>query len=121
MKVPLQISSRRVSLSEAAVEAIRRKASKLESFCNDIISCRVMVEAPHKRRHQGMAYNVRLDLNVPGGEFVVTHEPAEDIYVAIRDAFDAARRQLLGFSRRRRPERTEFAIPIELPQTIPIG
>lgn len=104
MKVPLQISSRRVSLSEAAHEAIRKKAEKLEEFCKDIISCRVMVEAPHKRRHHGDAYNVRLDLSVPGNELVVTHEPAEDIYVAIRDAFSAARRQLQAFSRKRRGE-----------------
>lgn len=120
VKVPLQISSRRISLSEAAQETIRRKAVKLENFNKGIIACRVMVEAPHKRRHHGLAYNVRLDLILPGGELVVTHEPAEDIYVAIRDTFDAARRQLQAFSRRRRGDVKSHDLHEKTPGNLPI-
>lgn len=113
MKIPLQISSRKVSLSETAAEAIRKKAEKLESFYDRIIACRVMVEAPHRHKHQGLLYNVRIDLTVPGAELVVKREAHEDIYVAIRDAFDAARRQLLGFARKQRGEvKTHTAPPV---------
>lgn len=104
MKIPLQISSRNLSLSNAAMETIRQKAEKLETFCGQVMSCRVMVETPHRHKHQGVLYNVRLDITVPGTELVVRREPHEDLYVAIRDAFTAARKQLQNFSRRRKGE-----------------
>jgi cold shock CspA family protein len=47
-------------------------------------------------------YNVRIDMTVPGAELVIKREPNEDLDVAIRDAFDAARRQLEDFARRHR-------------------
>ena len=57
----------------------------------------MLVEVPHRHQHKGVLYNVRIDMTAPGGELVVKREPAEDLYVAIRDAFDAARRQLQEF------------------------
>jgi ribosomal subunit interface protein len=100
MKLPLQITTRNVSLSETALEAIREKAAKLETFSDRIMSCRVLVEAPHRHKHQGVAFNVRIDITVPGHEVVVKREPNEDVYIAIRDSFDAARRQLQDISHR---------------------
>lgn len=109
MKLPLQITTRHVSLSETAVETIKQKASKLETFYNQIIACRVMVEAPHRHKSQGQLFNVRLDITVPGGELVVKKEPHQDIYVSIRDAFDAARRQLQSYAKKRRGDvKTHF-------------
>ncbi|MEQ6341016.1 MAG: HPF/RaiA family ribosome-associated protein [Gammaproteobacteria bacterium] len=104
MKLPLQITARDVSLSETAETAIREKAAKLDTFYDKIMACRVLVEAPHRSQHQGVLYNVRIDLTVPGSELVVKRESHEDIYVAIRDAFDAARRQLQDFVQRQRGE-----------------
>lgn len=104
MKLPLQITTRNVSLSEAAENTIREKAAKLETFYDRIMACRVLVEVPHRHKHQGMAYHVRIDITVPGHEIVVKREPNEDLYVAIRDSFDAARRQLQSFARRQRGE-----------------
>lgn len=102
MKLPLQITTRNISLSEAAENTIREKAIKLETFHENITACRVLVEVPHRHKHQGMAYNVNIDITVPGNEIVVKREPNEDLYVAIRDSFDAARRQLQEISARRR-------------------
>lgn len=104
MKLPLQITTRKVSLSENALETIEQKTRKLETFTDQIIGCRVMVETPHRHKHQGILYNVRIDLTMPGAELVVKREPAEDLYIAIRDAFDAARRQILSYQRKRRGE-----------------
>src|SRR3569623_1910837 len=101
MKLPVQITVRHMSLSEAAAAAIRDKAAKLDTFCDRIMSCRVLVEAPHRSQQNGMLYNVRIDLPLPGAELVVKREPHEDLYVAIRDAFYAARRQLLSHVRRK--------------------
>ena len=50
----------------------------------------------------GRAFNVRLDITVPGKELVVNREADEDVYVALRDAFNAAKRQLEDYGRRQR-------------------
>ncbi len=102
MKLPLQITTRNISLSEAAEQTIREKADKLNTFCDRITSCRVLVEAPHRHKQQGVLYNVHIDITVPGSEIVVKKEQNEDLYVSIRDAFDAARRQLKDYTERQR-------------------
>ncbi|HEX9758292.1 MAG TPA: HPF/RaiA family ribosome-associated protein [Nitrospiria bacterium] len=104
MKIPLQITVRNLSLSEAAEADIRRRVEKLESFCDKIVGCRVTMEVPHRHKHQGVLYNARIDITVPGKEIVVKREPHEDIYVSIRDAFNAARRQLQNYLRKKRGE-----------------
>lgn len=104
MKLSIQITSRHFFLSEAIESDLREKASKLEQFCDRITSCRVVVEIPHRRHHQGKLYNIRLNITLPGTELVVNRQPNEDIYVAIGEAFDAAGRQLDDYVRRRRGE-----------------
>lgn len=107
MKIPLQISFRGMDHSAAVEQSIRECAEKLERFCQDIMSCRIIVEAPHRHHHKGNLYHVRIDIGVPDGELVVSRRPDqahahEDIYVAIRDAFDAARRQAEDYVSKRR-------------------
>jgi ribosomal subunit interface protein len=99
MMIPLQISFRHIDPSPALESRIRAEATKLEQFHENIISCRVVVEAPHRHQHKGKLYNLRIDLKAPGKELVVTKQQHdkhahEDIYVVIRDAFNAMRRQL---------------------------
>ena len=103
MKIPLQISTRKISLSKTAINVIKSKTKKLERFYDKIIACRVVVETPHRHKNQGSLFNVSIDLSVPGSELAVKREAHEDIYVAIRDAFEAARRQLLHYSRKHSP------------------
>jgi cold shock CspA family protein/ribosome-associated translation inhibitor RaiA len=107
MKIPLQISFRDLEPSAAIEAAIRARAGRLERFSGDIMGCRVAVEAPHRQHRTGRHYRVRIDLTVPGGEIVVGRDPPargahEDVYVAIRDSFQAAQRRLEDFERRRR-------------------
>lgn len=104
MNLPLQMAVRNLSLSDAAKKEIREKASKLDHYYDQIVRCRVTVDAPHRRQQKGQRYEVRIDLTVPGAELVVKRLPNEDLQVAIRDAFDAARRQLEDFARRQRGE-----------------
>jgi cold shock CspA family protein/ribosome-associated translation inhibitor RaiA len=75
-------------------------------------SCRVAVELPHKHKHQGKHYNVRIDIRIPHGEVVVNRDQHEDVYVALRDAFDAARRQLEDVLRRQRGATKVHAEPL---------
>ncbi|MCB1986454.1 MAG: HPF/RaiA family ribosome-associated protein [Burkholderiales bacterium] len=102
MNAMLQITIRDVPHSGALDAKIREKAEKLEKFYPHIIRCRVVVGVPHKHKHQGRIFNVRLDITVPGNELVINHDSDEDVYVALRDAFNAAKRQLEDYSRRQR-------------------
>jgi ribosomal subunit interface protein len=104
MQIPIQVSFRHLEHSPFITSAIRKRARKLEKFFPRITSMRVMVEPSHQKRKQGNLYHVRIDMAVPGKEIIVKRDPGknhahEDIYVAIRDAFDSARRQLEDFVR----------------------
>ncbi len=100
MQTPLQITFRDIPHSDALDTHIREKAQKLEQFFSGLISCRVVVEQSAKHHQQGKPFNVRIDLGVPGSEIVVDRQEDEDVYVALRDAFDAAKRQLEDYARK---------------------
>jgi ribosomal subunit interface protein len=100
--VPLRITLKDIDQTPALETKIREKAGKLGQFYDRIVDLHVTIESPERRHHKGKLYNVHVHLHVPGEELVVTREPSEDLYVALRDAFDAARRQLLDYVDRRR-------------------
>lgn len=104
MERPLQITLRNVSGSEALEAHIRERAARLEKFHPRITGCQVVVEVPHKHKHQGNLFDIRIDIKVPGDEIVINREQSEDVYVALRDVFDAARRKLEDHARRLRGE-----------------
>ncbi|MCG6933328.1 MAG: HPF/RaiA family ribosome-associated protein, partial [Gallionella sp.] len=82
MQLPLQITIRDIEHSDALEAHIRDKADKLDEFFSHIMSCRVVVEMPHKHHQQGKNFTVRIDIGVPGSEIVVNRDHAEDVYVA---------------------------------------
>ena len=111
--------------SDAVTARIETEAAKLDTFYDRITSCRVIVEAPHRHHKWGELFHIRIELGVPGKELVVSHEPSphatlshddeaalkkhfevhpehKDVYVAIRDAFVSARRQLQDYVKRLR-------------------
>lgn len=107
MALPIQISLHGMGPSEAIEARIRERAEELAQFYDRIVSCRVVVESGPHHHHKGRIHSLRIHLTVPGGEIVVNRDPSkhhahEDVYVAIRDAFDAARRQLEDHVRRMR-------------------
>jgi ribosomal subunit interface protein len=104
MQLPVQITFRDIARSEAVETAIREKVARLERFSDHIMSCRVTVGIIEKHKHQGKLFNIRVDLKAPGSEIVVNRDKAEDVYIAIRDAFDAVKRKLEEHVRRVRGE-----------------
>ena len=102
MEIPLQITARDFELTDAIRAEITEKAEKLDSYYDRIMRCRVVVECPKKHLHKGKLYNVHIYMTVPGGELAVKRAPNEDLYVSIRDAFDAAKRRLEDFAREQR-------------------
>ncbi len=109
MQLPAQITFRGTPHSEAVEARIREQVAKLDEFYAQIMSCRVLVEGRHHHHHQGNLYHVRVEIEVPGKDIVASHEQHdqhahEDVYVAIRDAFNAARRQLQDHAREQRSD-----------------
>ncbi|MEW6494470.1 MAG: HPF/RaiA family ribosome-associated protein [Cyanobacteriota bacterium] len=107
MQVPLEVTYRDVEKTEALETLVREKVAKLEQVCDRLNSCRVAIEKIHDRPSSGSPYRVRIDMTVPGQELVAESNPGEGIqYIevqpVIRDAFDAARRQLQEISERQR-------------------
>jgi ribosomal subunit interface protein len=105
MDVPLELSFRNMDASEAVEAKVRERVDKLETYFGRINSCRVVIEAPHRHHHKGKVYHVRIEIGVPGNTIIVDRDPGqhhahEDVYVAVRDAFDAARRQLEDHARK---------------------
>jgi ribosomal subunit interface protein len=102
VEIPLQITVRDFELTEAIETEIRQKAEKLNKFYDRIMRCRVVVESPHRHRHQGKLYNIHIYMTLPGTQLIVKRKPHEDLYVVIRDSFQAARRKLEDFARLQR-------------------
>lgn len=109
MKLPPDIRFIGLEPSDAVATAALEKANKLDQFCPSIMSCHVAIELAHKHRQQGRPFAVRVNLTLPGRELVANRVEHEDVYVALRDAFDDMRRQLEDTMRRmqdqeKRPE-----------------
>jgi len=104
---------------------IRRRAAKLDTFCRNILSCRVTVDRPHHHHQSGNRFQLRIAVTVRGGEVSVSHDsnlhaPAQDrgerewakglevegmrkdLQLVIREAFDVAKRRLQDHVKRQR-------------------
>jgi ribosome-associated translation inhibitor RaiA len=117
MTTPLQITSRHFPPSDALSAFIRGEADSLERIHDRIVRCHVIVERPHNHHEKGRHFLVRIEVVVPGGDLFAGRDPAgdsthEDPYVAVSDAFRAMRRQLAEWSRRRRGETKNHALPL---------
>lgn len=107
MQTLTQITFQGLPPSDALQAAIRAEAAALERYFGGMMSCAVTVSEPHRHQHQGRLYRVKIHMAVPGDELVVDHEHGlhpghEDPYLAVREAFHAARRELGDYVRRMR-------------------
>lgn len=125
MQITPTITFRGVARTDVLEAEIVARLRKLETYYPRITGCRVLLELVQRHHEAGNRYHVRIDLTVPGEEVVVSHEAglhatAQDVdtekftkaaesdaerkhaRVAIREAFDIARRQLQDCARRQR-------------------
>lgn len=96
---PTEIGFRNMAHSDFVETNVREKIEGLERFYGRIHYMRVLVEAVHRRGHKGHLYQVHIIIGVPGQDIVVSRtgpldHAHEDVYVAVRDSFDAAVRML---------------------------
>ncbi len=116
MQTTPTITFRDLEHSPEAEARVNKEVAKLERVFGRIVDCRVVIEAPHRQHTKGRVFHVGLDINVPGGQVIVSHDnhddhAHEDLATAIRDAFRAARRQLDGHAAKRRGEVKSHAAP----------
>ena len=125
MQLTPTITFRGIEPSATLEAEIRIRIGKLEKYYRPITGCRVLVELAEHHHEIGNRYHVRIDLTVPGEEIVVAREASlhatdQDIhlakatkqaeanperkhaFVAVREAFDIARRRLQDYGRRQR-------------------
>jgi cold shock CspA family protein/ribosome-associated translation inhibitor RaiA len=104
-QTPLEIAFHGCSPSDAVEAAIRERAEKLERIYDRLTRCRVSVEALHNQHRTGNVYDVHVEMAVPRGQLVVSRSPhkakeryaSPDVYTSVRDAFEAAERQLIDY------------------------
>lgn len=123
MPVPLRVTLRHVRTSQRLRAEIRESVETIAKFHPRLTSCDVTIEMPHRHHASGNRFHVRIELKVPGGMVVVTHEPTvlgalpeekgakltkaaeadvvnRYLYVALHTAFEAARRRLQDLARK---------------------
>lgn len=116
------VTFRRIRATDILEADIRKRLAKLETYCSSIKTAHVTVEPSGRHHEHGSHYRVRIDLTVPGAEVVVGHEAAlrhtarvkavervrksdepnrahRDAHIAVREAFEAARRRLQDYAR----------------------
>lgn len=131
---PVQVTFRNMQPRQTLEDVIHSRAAWLETFYPDIVGCRVIVDTPHRHREHGQHVRVRVELSLPGDDVIVSHEPTlhttlkdveDDVHhkddeiegvhryaeVAIREAFDAARRRLQDVARKQRGDVKVHAAP----------
>ncbi|HSD89770.1 MAG TPA: HPF/RaiA family ribosome-associated protein [Kofleriaceae bacterium] len=105
MQIPVEITFRDIERSEAVEARVRDWVEKLERVFDRMVRCEVAIEHPHRHHNKGRQFHVRVRVTVPGAELVTSHDPGaegrhEDVYVAVRDAFTAMKRQLEDYVRK---------------------
>ncbi|MGD1898737.1 MAG: HPF/RaiA family ribosome-associated protein [Phormidesmis sp.] len=108
MRVPPEISYRGINKTDALETLIAEKIARLEKFYSEISSCHLAIEKVHDHPNSGSPYRVRIDITVPEDREIVVDKspdkgkdmPNQPLEAIIRDAFEAADRQLKEMNER---------------------
>ena len=122
MQSPLELSFNNLDPSPAVETRIRERVARLDRLFPKITTCHVAVDSNRRAEGHGhsraVAYDVRIELHVPGAELAVSRRPGNrhkhsDIYVAVRDSFDAMERQLKSYADRLHRDVKSHAEPLQ--------
>lgn len=107
MSTDFQIVFHNIDQSDAVIDNVNKRIEKLRRFSNDIMGGRVVLDSPHNHQNKGKVYSVTLEIRTANRDIVVNQDQHdnhahEDMYVAIRDAFNAAERQLKSVDKKHR-------------------
>jgi len=125
MQLAPTITFRGMAPSAALETNVRKRIQKLDSYYRSMTGCHVTVGRSQRHHARGNRFRVRIELTVPGDTLIVAHEPSvhnatrvletgkvtkrtdidperKHANVAVREAFEVARRQLQDYARRQR-------------------
>jgi ribosome-associated translation inhibitor RaiA len=93
-----QVTFRGISPSPTIVDVVWKRAQKLGEFSPQLEGCHVVIDASSHGSQRRVSY--RVSVHLTGGTNAETRTTrqaeSDNLYVAMRDAFDAVRRQLAG-------------------------
>ncbi len=117
MPVPTDITFQGIDPSDAIETRVRERIARLEAMSPDLHKCHVWVRAPHKK-HKATQYIIDISAEMPGNTLAINRHPGDDkthtdIYVAIRDAFEAMERKLRKWSKTRKGRPEVHAQPLQ--------
>ncbi|MGQ9369835.1 HPF/RaiA family ribosome-associated protein [Azospirillum sp. ST 5-10] len=103
METNLEIAYHGVDPTPDVDAYIRERCDKLSRYYDRLVGVRVAVEAQHRQHKNGNVFDVHIELMVPGQDLVVSRQPKKakekyahpDVRTSLRDAFEAAERQLV--------------------------
>jgi cold shock CspA family protein/ribosome-associated translation inhibitor RaiA len=100
VQTPIEITLRDVPSSPTLQNLLRQQAKRLDRFCENLTSCRVAIERPHRHQQAGNPYRVRIEVTLPPRKDLVVVQDPEDnqkhtgLHAVIRRAFRTMERQL---------------------------
>jgi len=110
MQAPIEIAFQHCKPSEEIRAEVAKQAKRLEKFSDRITSCHVAIAGPQTRHRQGDLFKIDVRIAMPEHRDVIvarTHGDAperEHPLVAVREAFDAAVRQIEDLARETRDQ-----------------
>lgn len=122
---PLNVTFRNTRRSLSAEEDVRENAERLDKFFPGIQSCDVVIDKPHVHHNKGNEFQVKILLGVRRQQIAVSsssprHGDHTNLHVALRDAFEAARRQLTNLKAKKQEKRTRAPGDAEPLVTVPV-
>ena len=137
MSTPISITFSRTRSTPWLTSEIEDRVRRLCAMCDDVQSCRVVVDIPHRHHRRGNRFSIRIELLVPGEDLAITRDAnvyravkgsdevtwrkqfdveatRRDIRLVLADAFDAARRRLRDYAQLRRREVKRHRPPARL-------
>ena len=117
MQTPIEITLRDVPSSPTLQNLLRQQAKRLDRFCENLTSCRVAIERPHRHQQSGNSYRVRIEVTLPPRKDLVVVQDPEDnqkhtgLHAVIRRAFRTMERQLKDSTDLRRGDVKTHAEP----------
>jgi len=137
MQLQPVIRFRGIQPGDGLEDEIRRRLARLRQYYPAIVGCRVLLRLSDRHHQVGGRFEVQLDLSVPGRRHVLVshvanprksarhqeqerYRKADEVdrerriaMVAVRDAFEVARRRLQDFGRE---QRGDVKVRAEIPQ-----
>lgn len=106
MSTAVEIHFHGLDRSEALEDRVRAKVAKLARHCERMTRCRVVLGAAQRTAQRPKIYQIKIEMSIARrSPVIVVHEregshAGEELLLAVREAFEIARRKADGLSTR---------------------